>query len=159
MRARRQVCLSCSQDFTRKWNAQRHNKHAHAGEAKILPINYLRYGRVFGEEWTSEDNPILPHASHNRMVDILEEIGTEFEDCDRELQALPQQMRQQILGVLVLAAIISDSPKANMKSSLKTIRRGCLTGRMIMYVAKAMNLHPSTTQEILRSIVESKNYR
>lgn len=159
MRARRQVCLSCSQDFTRKWNAQRHNKHAHAGEAKIVPINYLRYGRVLGEEWTSQNNPSPSHASRNRLTDILEEIGTEFEDCDRELQAFPQQMRQQILGKQVLDAIISDCPKANMKSSLKTNRRGCLTGRMIMYVAKALDLQPSITQEILRSIVESKNYR
>jgi hypothetical protein len=158
MRARRQVCLTCRHDFTRKWNAQRHNKHAHAGAAKILPSNSLLFGEVFGGAWTSHENPSPSHleeAGQNRLFDILEGIGKEFEECDRELQDLPMKNRQKMLGAEVYKAIISKSPKMNMKSSLELIR----SGRMIAYVAKAMNLDPFAAQEMLRVIVERKNYR
>jgi hypothetical protein len=159
MKARRQVCLNCRQDFTRKWNAQRHNKHAHAGAAKILSTNSLQYGKVFGEAWTSQEN-LSPsyneEAGQNRLFDILEGIGKEFEECDRLLQEFPIKTRQETLGWEVYNAISSNNPKRSMKSSLESIRRGM----MIACVAKAMNqASPAAAEKMLNSIVDRRNYR
>ncbi len=158
MRARRQVCLNCRQDFTRKWNAQRHNKHAHAGAAKILSTNSLQYGKVFGGAWTSQEN-LSPsyneEAGQNRLFDILEGIGKEFEECDRLLQEFPIETRQEILGLVVYNAISSNNPKRSMKSSLESIR----SGKMIACVAKAMDLASPAVEKMLSSIVDRRNYR
>ena len=100
MRARRLVCLSCRQDFTRRWNAQRHNKHAHAGAAKIFPTNSLQYEKAFGGVWTSQENHSPSYETRrDRLFDILEGIGKEFEECDRELQNYPIATRHEMLGL------------------------------------------------------------
>lgn len=43
------VCCTCSQDFTRKYNANRHNQNIHFGKAEI--VRYFEYliGRGSGK--------------------------------------------------------------------------------------------------------------
>jgi transposase-like protein len=43
------VCSTCGQDFTRKYNANRHNQNIHFGKAEI--VRFLEYlvGRISGK--------------------------------------------------------------------------------------------------------------
>jgi hypothetical protein len=43
------VCATCTQDFTRRYSAERHNNHLHCGKSKIVRLLEYIIGRVSGE--------------------------------------------------------------------------------------------------------------
>lgn len=138
MRRRGQICLSCHKDFSRKWNAQRHNDDLHSGEAKIIPINEFLYGRTETKKLTTSDNHNLPNQDKD-LVYILDMIGEEFEEFEHFLQFLPEEERISVLGQEILLAMGSANPKKYMLRSLRAYRSGHLLGKMINYLTKYWN--------------------
>jgi hypothetical protein len=65
----RRICLACQQDFTRKWNGERHNKTIHNGLARVVSIQEYLYGSTNTRAATS---PALPSTlTENDLDDIL----------------------------------------------------------------------------------------
>jgi hypothetical protein len=156
---RRQICLICHHDFTRKWNAERHNKNKHAGRATIVPVHEYLYGPPIHKPTSLRSNT-SPSFKKNPIQDVLarltEEIGKEFEDLEREVQSFPENSRKQVLGFAVYNAVHSPDLKDSMQDSLKTIRNNGsgLLGRMIGCVATYMDIQPAVAQQILRDTLE-----
>jgi hypothetical protein len=66
MRNKNFVCVLCSQDFTRKYSADRHNENLHHGRGKIVrTIDYV-IGRIAGEYHAA--NPLTYRSSYKQRV-------------------------------------------------------------------------------------------
>jgi len=48
------VCVVCSQDFTRKWSREIHNKHLHFGMAEIVLVLDYIIGRLSGKYFQAD---------------------------------------------------------------------------------------------------------
>ena len=60
------VCCTCSQDFTRKYNANRHNQNIHFGKAEI--VRYFEY--LIGRDLESICQRILYRIGTKRETRI-----------------------------------------------------------------------------------------
>jgi hypothetical protein len=160
MRTRRKICLVCHQDFTRKSNAERHNKVIHDGNAKIISVNDFLYGPLDNLSDSARQGPALS-VQHNRdnepgddiLVLTLEKIRKEYLELEEELKFLPSDQRDVLLGVAVYNAICSPDAKQSMQRSLSSHRRrgfGSIS-RMIRCVSLSTNLPPVATQKMLRT--------
>ncbi|MGH9911854.1 MAG: hypothetical protein ACRD4W_05385 [Nitrososphaeraceae archaeon] len=165
MRARRQICLSCHHDFTRRWNAERHNYNIHGGRAKIIPIHDFIYGpvryRPNSTNYHDTDSSLREEATRDVLVQMVEEIGEEFEALDREAQTLPPDIKNQVLGFAVFNAVFAPNTKESMQDSRKTLRTSAsgLLGKMIKCVASSMSISPAAAQEMLRNILQLNRAR
>jgi hypothetical protein len=56
------VCARCSQDFTRRWSGERHNRTMHFGRAEIVRLLDYVIGRISGK-YTQAD-PLMYRAGH-----------------------------------------------------------------------------------------------
>jgi hypothetical protein len=161
MRARRLICLSCHRDFTRKWNAERHNQNSHFGEAEIISVSQFLYGSPTGQA-TRRRNPAEPSEDEtldDTIADALESIEKEFEECENTLKYAEPEVKDKLLGQAVFHALGSRNPKQAMRGSLRSLRRGNLNARMIHCVAATLNIPPFVAEQILRKRLESSRLR
>jgi hypothetical protein len=114
MRRRGLICLHCHKDFTRKWNAQRHNDNLHSGEGEIIPINEFLYGRTDIKKPTTSDSHNLLDQDLKDLMENLDGISKEFEEVEHDLRFLPEDVRTEALGREIFLAIGSPNPKKYM---------------------------------------------
>lgn len=60
------VCALCSQDFTRRYSADRHNQNLHHGQGKIVRMIDYVIGRIAGEY--NAANPLAYRSSYKRQA-------------------------------------------------------------------------------------------
>jgi hypothetical protein len=60
------VCTLCSQDFTRRYSADRHNQNLHHGQGKIVRMIDYVIGRIAGEY--NAANPLAYRSSYNQQA-------------------------------------------------------------------------------------------
>jgi hypothetical protein len=153
VRACRQSCLSCYRDFSRKWNAERHNKDLDAEQAQIVSINEFLYGPIQNNSKSGKSDSDYERAK-NLLIDRLEGMGKEFEECEHELQSFPVEKKDRLLGYEVWKAFTSSNPKASMRCSLGSFR----SERMIGCVAKSMKVDSELVQDIFTCMVAADRY-
>ena len=60
------VCALCSQDFTRRYSADRHNQNLHHGQGKIVRMIDYVIGRIAGEY--NAANPLAYRSSYKQQA-------------------------------------------------------------------------------------------
>jgi hypothetical protein len=139
----RHLCINCRQDFTRKWNAQRHNNLLHNGRATIVPIKNYRYG--------FPHNAVGANANHD-LDYKLECMAPGFEQFELELRTQRLEQKDKILGFAVCKAITTDDPAKTMKSMVESIRKERIKTKMLDCASNATQLPPLTLRELLKIV-------
>lgn len=139
----RHLCINCRQDFTRKWNAQRHNNLLHNGRATIIPIKNYRYG--------FPHNAVGANANHD-LDYKLGCMAPEFEQFERELRTQRLEQKDKVLGFAVCKAVMTDDPAKTMKSMVESIRKERLKTKMPDCASAATQLPPLALRKLLETV-------
>lgn len=155
MRRAQHICSICHEEFTRRYNGNRHNENIHASQAEIIPLKKFRHGDI-------GHNPkkLGFLSSGNRQSEdevlstTLERIGKEFEACEKELESLSRQDRVGLLAQMVVLSLRGKNPKETMNMFLKGIRKHRLNEKIIRYVAEGLEIKPYAAKQMLAYILE-----
>jgi hypothetical protein len=153
----RRICLACQQDFTRKWNGERHNETVHNGLARVVSIQEYLYGSTNTRAATS---PALPSTlTENDLDDILTDslrsIEKEFEECERLAKNVYGQNWLEHLGRAIVESMSSSNPKRTMQEYLRSLRRISVNIRMVYAASVALKMSPSLAEESLKTLRKS----
>jgi hypothetical protein len=144
------VCATCSEHFTRKYSAQRHNNLHNAAAEIVRLIDYLA-GRSSGEY--GPDNPFWYKRSNPynkiRPATVADSVGDTFE---------PTYLRQQVpLGISQYSPSPTYRPMPSMDDQ---IYGTCLSQETIVkltelkrLVYKYTQFHNNGPDEIVRLVV------
>jgi hypothetical protein len=157
MKRARYICSICHQEFTRKYNGERHNNNVHVFQARIISLRTFRYG----VEERDQKGKKLGFSSLTKelnkeelLSDILESIGKEFEDCESILSSLPLQDKAMSLAQMVMHSLRTEQPKQRMKIFLKGLRKNRLKEKIINYVAAGFDITPHEAKVMLISTIK-----
>jgi hypothetical protein len=157
MKRARYICSICHEEFTRKYNGERHNNNLHVSHARIISLRRFRYG----VEERNQKSKKLGFSSSTKelnkeelLSDILESIGKEFEDCENILSSLPPQDKAMSLAQIVVHSLRTEEPKQQMRAFLKGFRMHKLKEKIIKYVATGFDISPHEAQVMLISTLK-----
>ena len=153
-------CSLCHQNFTRKWNAYRHNNTLHGNQADIVTEQGFPYLAARNQKKSSTFvNESHEDRRETMLHDALEGISNEIEETERLLSDSPEQERVNLIGESIFDAIRSTDPKKRIRDRLRSIRRSKTAAKTIHYVALALNIHPFQAEEKLKRSLELKARR
>jgi hypothetical protein len=148
-------CGVCHQNFTRRWNADRHNDTLHRGQAEIVTEQGFVYYSIRSQVKTGTLTPESDEDTGEILLhDALEGIGNEFQELEQLLSDHPAEEKVKFLGQSVFAAITSRDPKKKIQDTVRSVRRGNLAGKMIFCVGTALKLKPEYVEEKLKKTLE-----
>lgn len=159
MKGAQHICSICYQEFTRKYNGERHNDNLHASQAHIIPLTKFRYG-VKGHNPRNKKLGFLASTNGQRqrreelLSDTLESIGKEFEGCEHELDMLSPQDRAICLSQIIVHSLSYEDPKEPMRKFLKGLRKHRFNEKIIRYVAAGLELTPHHAKQMLMSLLD-----
>ena len=78
------VCTVCTEHFTRKYSANRHNSNVHSGRSEIVP--YIEYivGRSSGKypashpSWFRKQNQVQANRSYPSDIRVIDDTASSF---------------------------------------------------------------------------------
>ena len=150
------ICSICQREFSRKFNARRHNENLHSSQAFILPLPEFRYGLTEDPKVKNSGfNSTSGYTLEDLLSNALERIGTEFEACEQELCSFESEKeKSKVLAHIIIQSLQSRDPKQTMKSHLRALRRVNLQKRIIRHVATGLNLPAPLARQLILNLVK-----
>ncbi len=149
-----QICSICRREFTRKFNARRHNENLHSSQAFILPLSEFRYGVPEDPRANNKFFLIAGNTSEDLLSNALERIGTEFEACEQELRSIESgREKSKILTQIITESLQSRNPKHTIKSHLGALRQTNLKKRIIRHVETGLDLPAPLARQLLLNFI------
>ncbi len=136
-------CNRCKKNFSRKWNALRHNEQIHYGLATIfnkktggLFINSNGSNNGAGESYENEDDEQI-------ITDIFGRLIQPFEELEKTLSGDVQQIElTNYLSDTIIGALSSSDPVKSIQDTLNFNHSIKGKEKMVSYVAREMNISP-----------------
>ena len=154
------VCNQCNKNFSRKWNALRHNKKIHHELAIVFnKTTGLVFKNSKGSNNITNFDPMYEYETEEQnIVDIFGRIMQPFTELEKELDGLTESQKIKNLSSLIVAALNSTDPVKMIQDNLYFIRSVKGKAKIISYVAKNMNISNVQAEQYLNQIIKRSQY-
>ena len=152
-------CNSCKKNFSRKWNALRHNEQIHHGLAIIFNV---KTGTLFKNS-NDPNNVACESYELDReepiILDVFGRLIQSFEEIERALSGDIQQIeRTKYLSNVIIGALSSSDPVQSIQNILNFSHSIKGKAKMISYVSEGMNIQPHQADILLTKLIKSSKY-
>ncbi|MBA2268647.1 MAG: hypothetical protein M3Q77_00765 [Thermoproteota archaeon] len=116
-------CNRCKKNFSRKWNALRHNEQIHHGLAIIFN---KKTGALFKNSDGSNNGagePYGPEGDEPVILDIFGRLIQPFEELEKALSDVQQIERTNYLSNIIIGALSSSDPVKSIQNTLNLVIR------------------------------------
>ncbi len=151
-------CNRCKKNFSRKWNALRHNEQIHHGLATIFN---KKTGVLFKNSNASNNGagePYEPEGDEQLILDIFGRLIQPFEELEKALGDVQQIKRTNYLSNIIIGALSSSDPVKLVQNTLNFNHSIKGKVKMVSYVAQGMNISPHQADIYLTELIRSSRY-
>lgn len=152
-------CNSCKKNFSRKWNALRHQEQTHHGLAIIFN---KKTGAIFKNSNGSNNETSEPYEHEDEeqiITDIFGRLIQPFEELEKALSGNVQQIELiNYLSNIIVGALSSSDPVKSIQNTLHFSHSIKGKVKMVSYVAQGMNIPPHQAEIYLAELIKSSRY-
>jgi hypothetical protein len=152
------TCNSCKKNYSRKWNALRHNEQIHHG----LAIIFNKKTGVLFKNSNASDNEVGEPYEHEGdeqiILDIFGRLIQPFEELEKALGDVPQINRTNYLLNIIIGALSSSDPVKSIQSTLNFSHSIKGKVKIVSYVAQGMNISSHQADLYLAELIRSSRY-
>ena len=151
-------CNRCKRNFSRKWNALRHNEQTHHGLAIIFN---MKTGGLFKNNNGSNNQTGKPykHKDDEQIItDIFGRLIQPFEELEKALGNVQPIKRTNYLSSIIIRALSSSDPVKMIQNMLNFNHSIKGKVKIVSYVAQGMNISPDQAEIYLAKLIKSKSY-
>ncbi len=152
-------CNRCKRNFSRKWNALRHNEQTHHGLAIIFN---MKTGGLFKNSNGSNNGTGKPykHKDDEQIItDIFGRLIQPFEELEKALSGEVQQIElTNYLSDTIIGALSSSDPVKSIQDTLNFSHSIKARKKMVSYVARGMNISSHQAEIYLAVLIKSSKY-
>ena len=151
-------CSLCTKNFSRKWNANRHNSSIHTGfsviydnETKIKINNKNPY----------QNNPIkgqVPETNEKIILDIFGKMLQPFEELENLVTNKSKDEQIKFLSELLVEALSSSNPVRHFIDAIEFHHSLNAKLKFIEYISKSMNVTPIVGESFLTDLIKNNRY-
>ncbi len=171
MKGKLYVCTNCKEKFSRKWNANRHNKVVHSEMAIIFNtktgslLNYKgkdqRYnnsGNVqqkasFNKSFKNLDNSFSPVHKNEleseeeiKITSVFGKLKLPFEELEKLISDQPENIKIKLLSDLVTSSLMSPNPVKSLQGHVDFYQSVLGKQKIIKYVSRGNHFTPSQSK-------------
>jgi hypothetical protein len=146
-------------NFSRKWNALRHNDQMHYGLAII-------FNKKTGAKFTNSNgsnngaDESYEHEDEEQIItDIFGRLIQPFEELEKALGAyIPQIELANYLSKIIIEALSSSDPVKSIQETLNFKHSVKGKEKMVSYVSRGMNIPPYQAEIYLAELIKDSRY-
>jgi hypothetical protein len=150
------ICNQCNKNFSRRWNALRHNKQIHHG----LAIVYNRTtGLTIRNSIESNDIPYInDFAEEINIYNIFGKLLQPLTELEKALDDRSESEKNNYLSAIIVAAINSPDPLQLIQYDLDFIRSQKGKQKIVSYLVKGKNMNNVQAEQYLKEMIKSSKY-
>ena len=154
------VCNQCNKNFSRKWNALRHNEKIHYGLAIIYnkTTGFIFQNSKESNNTTNFDPLDKRIIEELNIVDIFGKLIQPFTELEKEFGQFTESDRINYLGNLIVSALNSSDPVKMLQDLLHFNRAIKGKTKIVSYVARSMQIPNIQAEQYLNEMIKSSKY-
>jgi hypothetical protein len=150
------VCNQCNKEFSRKWNALRHNKQIHQEFAIIYDKTT---GFTIRNSIQENDIPFInSFVEELNIYKICGKLLFPLTELEKVLYDMPESERIKYISSLIVAAINAPDPVALIQYNLDFERSVRDKQKIVSYLAKGNNMNNIQAEHYLKEMIRSSRY-